>query len=104
MTTLALATLILTIAFALVFDLANGWNDAANAVATVISTRVLRPATAIVFGAVLNFVGALFSSEVARTVGHNIAEPEFLYVPGALEGGVGMNPRRHSRGQLRNPG
>jgi PiT family inorganic phosphate transporter len=78
MTTLALATLILTIAFALVFDLANGWNDAANAVATVISTRVLRPATAIVFGAVLNFVGALFSSEVARTVGHNIAEPAFL--------------------------
>jgi PiT family inorganic phosphate transporter len=78
MTTLALITLILTVVFALVFDLTNGWNDAANAVATVISTRVLSPARAIAFGAILNFVGALFSSEVARTVGHNIAEPEFL--------------------------
>jgi PiT family inorganic phosphate transporter len=71
-------TLILTVVFALVFNLANGWNDAANAVATVISTRVLSPAQAIIFGAVLNFVGALFSSEVARTVGHNIADPAFL--------------------------
>ena len=78
MTTLALATLILTVVFALVFDLTNGWNDAANAVATVISTRVLSPAKAIVFGAVLNFVGALFSSEVAKTVGHDIAHIEVL--------------------------
>ncbi|MCY2931686.1 MAG: inorganic phosphate transporter [Planctomycetota bacterium] len=78
MGTLALTVLILTIVFALAFNLANGWNDAANAVATVISTRVLSPAKAIAFGAVLNFVGALFSSEVARTVGHSIAKPEFL--------------------------
>ena len=78
MTTLALITLILTIAFALVYDLANGWNDAANAVATVISTRVLTPAKAIFFGAVLNFIGALFSSEVAKTVGHDIANPQYL--------------------------
>ena len=73
-----LLTLVLTIVFALVFDLANGWNDAANAVATVISTRVLTPIQAIAFGAVLNFVGALFSSEVAKTVGHNVADPRFL--------------------------
>jgi PiT family inorganic phosphate transporter len=78
MATLALVTLILTVLFALVFNLTNGWNDAANAVATVIATRVLSPAKAIVFGAVLNFIGALFSSEVARTVGHNIADPAFL--------------------------
>ncbi len=78
MTTMALTLLILTIAFALIFNLANGWNDAANAVATVISTRVLSPAKAIFFGAVLNFIGALFSSEVARTVGHSIADPQFL--------------------------
>jgi PiT family inorganic phosphate transporter len=64
--------------FSLVFNLANGWNDAANAIATVISTRVLSPARAVVFGAVLNFVGALFSSEVARTVGKDIADPNFL--------------------------
>ena len=78
MTTLVLITLVLTIIFALVFDLANGWNDAANAVATVISTRVLSPAKAVAFGAVLNFIGALFSSEVARTVGHDIADARFL--------------------------
>jgi len=78
MTTLALITLILTVVFALVFNLANGWNDAANAVATVISTRVLSPARAIAFGAVLNFIGALVSSEVAKTVGRDIAEPAFL--------------------------
>ncbi len=78
MTTLALVTLILTIVFALVFNLANGWNDAANAVATIISTRVLSPARAIAFGAVFNFVGALFSSEVAKTVGLNIANAECL--------------------------
>jgi PiT family inorganic phosphate transporter len=71
-------TLSLTIFFALVFNLANGWNDAANAIATVVSTRVLSFGKAIIFGVVLNFVGALFCSEVARTVGHNIADPRFL--------------------------
>jgi PiT family inorganic phosphate transporter len=78
MTTLALTTLLLTILFAIIFNIANGANDAAGSVATVISTRVLSPAKAIVFGAVLNFVGALFSSAVARTVGHDIAAPQFL--------------------------
>jgi len=78
MATLTLVTLILTIFFSLIFNLTNGWNDAANAVATVISTRVLSPAKAIAFGAVLNFVGALFSSAVAKTVGQDIAQPAFL--------------------------
>jgi PiT family inorganic phosphate transporter len=78
MSGLALTTLILTIVFAFAFDLANGWNDSANAVATVVSTRVLSPAKAVVFGAVLNFIGALFSSAVARTVGHDIASAEVL--------------------------
>lgn len=78
MDTMTLVTLVLTIVFAIVFNLTNGWNDAAGAVATVISTRVLTPVQAIMFGAVLNFVGALFSSEVARTVGHSIADPATL--------------------------
>jgi PiT family inorganic phosphate transporter len=78
LSTLALTTLGLTILFALIFNLANGFNDAANAVATVISTRVLSPAKAIAFGAILNFVGALFSSEVAKTMGADIANPQFL--------------------------
>lgn len=68
----------LIIAFALIFDLANGWNDAANAIATVVCTRVLSPGVAVLYGATLNFVGAFFSSEVAKTVGRDIADPSFL--------------------------
>jgi inorganic phosphate transporter, PiT family len=71
-------TLVLIIIFALIYNLANGWNDAAGAIATVISTRVLSPTKAIIFGSVLNFCGALFSSEVAKTVGAEIASPEQL--------------------------
>jgi len=71
-------TLVLIIIFALIYDLANGWNDAAGAIATVISTRVLSPLKAIIFCSVLNFCGALFSSEVAKTVGSEIASPEQL--------------------------
>ena len=69
----AAVVIVLVVIFALLFDLSNGWNDSANAIATVISTRVLRPWQAVIFGVVLNFVGALFSSEVARTVGQDIA-------------------------------
>ena len=75
---LSWVTFLLTVLFAVVFQLANGWNDAATAVATVISTRVLTPAKAIAFGAVLNFLGALFSSKVAETVGKEIADPALL--------------------------
>jgi inorganic phosphate transporter, PiT family len=70
--------IILVILFALVFNMSVGWNDAANAIATVVSTRVLSPVKAVLFGAVLNFAGALFSSEVARTVGQEIADPRHL--------------------------
>jgi len=70
--------LVLVVVFALAFDLTNGWNDAANAIATVVSTRVLRPGTAVLFGALLNFAGAMFSSEVAKTVGRDIADPSLL--------------------------
>lgn len=63
------------IATALAFDFANGWHDTANAVATAISTRVLRPATAIVLSAVLNFLGALLSTKVAKMVGGGIVDP-----------------------------
>ncbi|HYC76270.1 MAG TPA: inorganic phosphate transporter [Planctomycetota bacterium] len=69
---------ICTVVLAVVFDLTNGWNDASNAIATVVGTRVLAPWTAIVFGAVLNFIGAFFSDAVARTVGKEIADPNVL--------------------------
>jgi PiT family inorganic phosphate transporter len=69
---------VLVIIFALIYDVSNGWNDSANAIATVISTRVLRPGPAVLFGVALNFLGALFSSEVAKTVGKDIADPHLL--------------------------
>lgn len=57
---------------ALAFDFCNGWHDTANAVATAISTRVLRPVTAIALSAVLNFAGALMSTKVAKMIGGGI--------------------------------
>jgi len=67
---------------ALAFDFANGWHDTANAVATAISTRVLRPGTAILMSAVLNFIGALLSTKVAMTIGGGIINPSAVH--GAL--------------------
>lgn len=63
---------------ALAFDFTNGWHDTANAVATAISTRVLRPSTAIMMSAVLNFVGALLSTKVAKMVGGGIIDPSIM--------------------------
>ncbi len=69
---------LLVIAGALLFSLANGWNDAANAIATVVCTRVLTPTKAIILGAGLNLVGALFWTRVAETIGRDVADPAFL--------------------------
>ncbi len=63
---------------ALMFDFANGWHDTANAVATSISTRVLRPTTAVLMSAALNFIGALLSTKVAKMVGGGIVNPEVV--------------------------
>jgi PiT family inorganic phosphate transporter len=82
---------ILVVVFALVYDVANGWNDSANAIATIVSTRVLRPGPAILFGAALNFAGALVSSEVAKTVGRDVADPAIL-VPGTFLAAVLIAP------------
>jgi len=57
---------------ALVFDFTNGFHDAANAIATVVSTRVLRPRTAVLYAASLNLVGALLGTEVAATIGKGL--------------------------------
>jgi PiT family inorganic phosphate transporter len=68
----------IVIAVALMFDFCNGWHDTANAVATAISTRVLRPSTAIMLSAVLNFAGALLSTKVAKTIGGGIVNPSII--------------------------
>lgn len=64
--------LILVLIFAVVFDFINGFHDTANAIATVVSTRVLSPNLAILMAAGLNFAGALSGTAVAKTVGSGI--------------------------------
>jgi PiT family inorganic phosphate transporter len=63
-----LAIVIAVVVIALVFDYTNGFHDAANAIATSVSTRALTPRIALTLAAVMNFVGALLGQEVAHTV------------------------------------
>ncbi len=64
--------LILVVVFALAFDYINGFHDTANAIATVVSTRVLTPTIAIIMAATLNFAGALIATNVAKTISKDI--------------------------------
>ncbi len=66
--------LVVVVALTLIFDYINGFHDAANAIATVVSTRVMRPVTAVIYGAVLNFIGALLGTEVAATIGKGLVD------------------------------
>ena len=66
--------LILVIAVALIFEYINGFHDAANAIATVVSTKVLTPRKAILYAAVLNVFGAFFGTHVAKTIGSGIVD------------------------------
>jgi inorganic phosphate transporter, PiT family len=91
-----LVAVLVVIAVALVFDYTNGFHDAANAIATSVSTRALAPRTALVMAAVLNLVGAFLGTAVATTVGSGIiAPPEGLagltVVLAALLGAIGWN-------------
>ncbi len=67
--------LILVVVAALAFDFINGFHDTANAIATVVSTRVLTPRAAILMSASLNFVGALLGVTVAATISKGIVDP-----------------------------
>jgi PiT family inorganic phosphate transporter len=68
----------LVIILAYLFEFANGWTDAPNSIATVVSTRVLRPIQAVGMAAVLNLVGALVGTKVAETVGTDVVDARFL--------------------------
>ena len=57
-------------------EFVNGWSDAPNAIATVVSTRVLRPQTAVVMAAILNAAGAFAGTAVAATIGKGIIRAE----------------------------
>jgi PiT family inorganic phosphate transporter len=70
--------LLLTVVLALVFDFSNGWHDCANAVATVVSTRVLSPLTAVLLAGALNIAGAFFSTAVAKMIGGGIVYPDAI--------------------------
>jgi len=87
-------TIILVVVLAVVFDFTNGWNDAANAIATVVSTRVLTPIQAVLLAGVLNVAGAFYSTAVAKTIGKGIVDPTLitqLTVAAALLGGIAWN-------------
>lgn len=74
MNTILLIT-ILVVVFALVFDFINGFHDTANAIATSVSTRALKPRTAIYMAAIMNFIGAITFVGVAKALTKDIVDP-----------------------------
>ncbi|TKB81624.1 MAG: inorganic phosphate transporter [Nitrospira sp.] len=86
--------LLVVVILALLFDFTNGWHDSANAIATVVSTRVLRPLTAVVMAGVLNVAGAFMSTAVAKMVGVGIVDPGSVtpvVIAAALSGAILWN-------------
>jgi len=92
---ISLAVVVVLVLIALAFDFMNGFHDAANAIATIVSTRVLKPHQAVVLAAVFNFVAVfVFQLKVAATVGKGIIDPSVVdhyVVFGALIGGISWN-------------
>ncbi len=80
---------------ALAFGFLNGFHDAANSIATIVSTRVLRPLQAVFWSAALNFLAiALFQTSVAATVGTGLADPSLIepaVIFGTLAGAIAWN-------------
>ena len=79
--------LLCVILIAVAFDFANGFNDAANAIATVVSTRVMSPLTAVLMAASMNFIGALSGTAVAKAVGKGVVDPDSITLV-VVAGGV----------------
>jgi PiT family inorganic phosphate transporter len=95
MTHLAFPLLVALIGVALLFDLLNGLHDAANSIATVVSTRVLKPHYAVVWAAFFNFIAFLvFGTNVASTIGKGIVDAHVIdaaVIFGALMGAIVWN-------------
>lgn len=93
--TIPLMTLVLLVVLALAFDFMNGFHDAANAIATVVSTGVLRPHQAVAWAAFFNFIAIfIFHLKVAATVGKGIVDPaaiDHYVIFGALIGAITWN-------------
>lgn len=85
----------LVVILALLFDYINGFHDTANAIATSVSTRAIKPKTAVLWTAVLNFLGAMVSTGVAKTIGGDIVlSPEYInsgVICAALAGAIVWN-------------
>jgi len=92
---ISLGVVIFLVVLALAFDFMNGFHDAANAIATVVSTRVLRPQTAVLLAAFFNVVAIfVFQLKVATTVGKGTIDPAIIdhyVVFGALIGAIAWN-------------
>ena len=91
----ALTVVVMLVVLALAFDFMNGFHDAANSIATVVSTGVLKPGQAVVFAAFFNFIAIfVFHLSVAATVGKGFVEPGVVdthVVFGALVGAIAWN-------------
>jgi inorganic phosphate transporter, PiT family len=86
-----LTLLVLVVVVALVFDYINGFHDAANAIATVVSTGVLPVRTAVIMAATLNFVGAAAGTAVAKTIATGFADPAVVTQPVVLAALLGAS-------------
>jgi PiT family inorganic phosphate transporter len=91
-----LTLVLLVIVFALVFEFINGFHDTANSIATVVATKVLTPGQAIVLAAVMNMIGALMGTMVAKTISSGLIDTDVVVVTSqliicALSGGIVWN-------------
>src|SRR6266849_3800750 len=90
-----MAVVISIVVIALIFDYINGFHDAANSIATVVSTRVLSPRAAVAWAAFFNFAAfLLFPLHVATTIGKGIVDPNVVdntVVVASLIGAIGWN-------------
>ena len=87
-------TIFIVILLAILFDISNGYNDAANAIATVVSTRVLTPVQAVALAVSMNVLGAFLTTAVAKTIGKGIVDPTAItevVVASALFAGFSWN-------------
>ncbi len=90
-----IAIIVAVVVVALVFDYTNGFHDAANAIATSVSTRALTPRVALAMAAIMNFVGAFLGQKVAHTVSDVISPPDgthgLVIVMAGLLGAIAWN-------------
>jgi len=94
-TAIALWVIVLLVVLALAFDFMNGFHDAANAIATIVSTGVLKPGQAVIWAACFNFLALfIFGLSVAATIGKGMVDPsvvDYHVIFGALMGAIAWN-------------